>query len=113
MHPRILHAIGTLLLLLSPATAAAQQRRFLAVNLGTQQTLEDVILRVINFGTVTIVTLAGALFVVGAFMIVLSQGNEEQAGTGKDLMYYSIGGMVVVLASYAILRTVYYAIYQL
>lgn len=45
----------------------------------------------------------GLLFIVyGGFLILTSQGNAEQVGRGKQYITYSIIGVVLAIAGYAL-----------
>lgn len=53
-----------------------------------------------------------ALFLIGAFLYTASRGQDQWVQKGKDFMLGSVLGLMTVVGSYAILRTVYYFIYQ-
>ncbi|HVW66958.1 MAG TPA: hypothetical protein VHA78_04500 [Candidatus Peribacteraceae bacterium] len=92
------------LLAVCPVPVFAQ--RTLNVDIGTQLSIWQIITRIITFLAGSVVIIAGAMFLVGAFMIVLSGAKEDYKQKGKDLMIGSLIGMGVVLGAYAILRTV-------
>jgi len=41
-------------------------------------------------------------FTVGGVMMITSQGNEEKITKGKTIMLWSVGALVIIAASYAI-----------
>ena len=91
-------------ILFAPLTAFAQ----LNVTIGTEFDAGTIIQRIINFLATSITAVASAMFVVGAFMIVLSGAKEDFKQQGKDLMIGSAMGIGVTLGAYAIWRTVMY-----
>lgn len=80
--------------------------RNLTVSIGTSFTLGQMVQRVVDFLAASITTVASAMFLVGAFMIVLAGAKEDYKQQGKDLMMGSIMSIGVVLGAYAIYRTV-------
>jgi len=97
------------LLAFSPISVFAQQQqqgRQLNVGIGTQLTILQILTRLVAFLAYAIVPIAGAMFLVGAFMIILSGAKEDYKQRGKDLMIGSLMGIGVTLGAYAILRTV-------
>jgi hypothetical protein len=78
----------------------------LNVDIGTQFSISQIFQRVIFFLAASITAIGSAMFVVGAFMIILSGVKEDMKQRGKDLMIGSLLGVGVVLGAYAILRTV-------
>lgn len=87
-----------------PATAFAA--RELTVNIGTSYDFQTIAENVTFFLATTITTVASAMFLVGAFMIVLSGAKEDYKQRGKDLMVGAAMSVGVVLGAYAIYRTV-------
>jgi hypothetical protein len=59
----------------------------------------------------TIFSLSGAAFLLGAMMYVAGFVNEENKSKGKSLMIGAIVGMAVVLASHTIFNTVLFFVY--
>lgn len=100
---RLLQWIG-LMLAVSPVPVFAQ--RTLNVDIGTQLGIWEIFNRIVMYASASIVVIAGAVFLVGAFLVVLSGAKENFKEQGKDLMIGSLIGMGVVLGAYAILRTV-------
>lgn len=89
-------------LLFAPVAVFAQ----LNVDIGTKLDIWTILQRIITFLATSITAIGGAMFLVGAFMIILSGAKEDYKQKGKDLMIGSLLGVGVVLGAYAILRTV-------
>ncbi|MBI5413965.1 hypothetical protein HZA38_00420 [Candidatus Peregrinibacteria bacterium] len=62
-------------------------------------------------GTVVLATIA--TFMIGAGFWIFSAGDESRVERGKDLMTYSIVGILVVLGSYALIKLFQVALYTL
>jgi ABC-type nickel/cobalt efflux system permease component RcnA len=92
--------------ILLPTVAFAQRQ--LNVSIGTSFNVDQIVSRVVSFLAATITTVASAMFVVGAFMIVLAGAKEDYKQRGKDLMIGSLLSVATVLGAYAIYRTVAY-----
>lgn len=97
-------AILGFLYALFPMAVSAQ--RTLQVSIGTPFSLGIIVQRVVNFLSISITSVASAMFVVGAFMVVLAGAKEDYKERGKDLMVGSLMSIVVVLGAYGIYRTV-------
>lgn len=95
---------------LIPAAAAAQ--RTLTVDLGTSQTLAQVVENVVTFMARSVGIVCAALVIVGALMIVASRGDDSLKNRGKDLIIYSLIGMAIVLGAAAILRMTFFLVYS-
>ena len=71
-----------------------------------QPTLAEVIVNVIP----NVLAIVGAFAVVGVIIggawYLSSAGDEDRAETGKRTIWYSIMGLVIIILSYAIVRTV-------
>lgn len=98
-------SVGTGLLAV-PQSLCAQ--RYLTVGTGTSLTFFDIVQRIITFLAGGIAAVSTAMFVVGAFFVVLSGVQEDYKQKGKDLMIGSILALGIVAGAYAILRTVDY-----
>ncbi len=70
-----------------------------------------VVANIIDTLGLTIFSVAGATFLLGAMMYAAGFANEDYKGTGKSLMIGSLVGMVIVLSSHAIFNTVYFFVY--
>ena len=64
------------------------------------------ILLIINFLTAIIATLAILALVIGGFFMITARGEESQITRGKDIVKNSLLAIVIVLGSYALIRTV-------
>lgn len=82
----------------------------LQISTGIQATFPQVMERIVTFLALTGVSLCTALFLVGAFMMVLYAGKPDKAAQGKDVMIQSMIGLFVILGAYGILRTVFYVL---
>ena len=85
--------------------------RTLMVDIGTRFDFLTILYRIINFLAITIGTLSVAIFIAGALVFTASRGKDDMVQWGKDLMTGSLFGLVTALASYAMLRTIYYFLY--
>lgn len=74
-------------------------------------TPETVIQNIIDTLGLTIFSVAGAAFLLGAMMYASGFINEDYRGKGKGLMIGSLVGMGVVLASHTIFNTVFFFVY--
>lgn len=99
--------------LLQPSRAvAALQQRFLTVDTGFGNiTFAELSNNLTNIMLYILAVLCFIFFLVGAYYLVVSGGNETRVGKGKDLMIGSLIGLAVALAAYAIIRTVFYVIF--
>lgn len=97
--------VSTTGILLIPACVYA---RTLTVTIGTADDLNTIVNRIVVFLSSSITAVATAMFLVGAFMIVLSGAKEDFKQKGKDLMIGSLLSIGVVLGAYGIYRTVAY-----
>ena len=100
--------------LFSPLRASADllPQRFLSVNSGFNHiTFMSLSITMTNFMLYVLAVLCGILFLVGAYYVVASGGNETTVGKGKDLMIGSLIGLAVALSAYAVIRTVFYVIF--
>ena len=70
-----------------------------------------ILYNIINFLAITSSFLTIAIFILGALILTASRGKDDMVQWGKDLMTGSVIGFVVILSSYAMLRTVYYFLY--
>ena len=90
--------------LFSPLRAFANRQ--LDVDIGTDKSIVQAISDVLAFLAGAIGSIAVALFVAGAFMVMIGGAKEDQAQKGKDLIIGSLLSLAVVLGAYAMLRTV-------
>jgi len=106
------HLLRALALLsaLFPVQVLALQDRSMIVP-GLRYSFLQLLNNIVSFLSVTAVTVCTTLFLIGAFMMVFYAYDENQVKTGKDIMTYSLIGLVVILGSYGIMRTVLFLIY--
>lgn len=60
------------------------------------------IIRIIDFATQIIGSIAIILFIVSGFIYILSTGNQQTLDKAKDIALYAIIGLVVTFFSYVI-----------
>ena len=101
----IMLAVG---LLLSPVAFA---QRTITLGLGVNSSFGEAIGNLIRFLAVVSIPVCTALFMLGAYLMVLSRGKEDQMKRGKDLMIGSLEGLAIILGSYGILRAFLYLVY--
>lgn len=66
---------------------------------------ERVFLNILKFLFIIAIPIAVGMIVFGAFQMVISGGSPEKVKQGKDTMVKAIIGLVVVLASFLIVKT--------
>lgn len=86
------------------------QRGLILVS-GPRLSLPQIILNLTSFLAVTIVSVCGVIFLLGACYWVMAAGRQDWVDSGKKHMIGALTGLAVTLGSYAILRTVYYFLY--
>ncbi len=89
-------------LALLPSAARAQ----LQVGVGTALSFWQVLGNISAFLAGAIVLFSSAMFVVGAVLVMASGVKEDLRQRGKDFIVGSVLGIIVVLGSYALYRTV-------
>ena len=92
--------------LLSPAHAA----NAFVLN-GPNVTIPQFWGSIVALGAKWIVPFATTLFLAGAFMMIINANKQERAKQGKTIMTNAILGLVIVLLSYAIIKTVFSIIF--
>ncbi|OGJ56260.1 hypothetical protein A3D88_04090 [Candidatus Peribacteria bacterium RIFCSPHIGHO2_02_FULL_52_16] len=105
---RFLTSIAAILLGRTPAMA---QGRTLTVDLGATISFPELVGNAVEAFALISILFTTVLFLVGAFMMVMSRGKEDQVSKGKDLMIQSLIGMAVVGGAYALIRTIFWLIY--
>lgn len=108
--------IGLVILLLPVLCQAGNANpnpapRTLAVDTGYSFDFNTIARGIMNFLATMITSVAALVFLIGAFMFVLSRGKEDWISRGKEMMFGAIAGMAVVLCSYGILRTMYFFLF--
>ena len=64
----------------------------------------DIIARIAKAIIAPIGAIAFLFFVIGGFYWIFSGGNDERIKKGRDIMKWSIIGIVVIFSSYAVLN---------
>jgi len=64
------------------------------------------ILSVINFALRIIGSIAIIILIIGGFMFMFAQGNQQKIDEAKDIVKYAIIGLLVTFLSYIIVITV-------
>lgn len=67
---------------------------------------EALIAKIITVLLEVVGSLALIMFIYGGFTWILSGGNEENVKKGKETLKWSIVGIIIIFASYAILNFV-------
>jgi hypothetical protein len=102
-----LAVLGTI----APVPAFALEDRFITIFTGIRSSFPEIMTGIMVFLTTSSLFVASTLFLIGAFYVVISRGEEATMKKGKDLMTGSLIGLLVILGSYGILRTVLFIIY--
>ncbi len=68
----------------------------------TSSPIANFVLRIINFITTVIGSVAIILFIIAGFKFMTAQGNEQTLTEGKDIARYAAVGLVIVFLSYMI-----------
>ena len=74
---------------------------------GEAMDLNSVIARVIRLMTGVVGGLALLMFIYGCFLLLTSAGNDSQVKKGKEVIFWSVGGLAVILTAYTILKFVF------
>ncbi len=74
--------------------------------LGTGTTPQALIGRIINAVLGIVGSIALAMFIYGGFTWMTSSGNSEKVQKGKDILIWAALGLVVIFASYALVKFV-------
>ncbi|MBN1584890.1 hypothetical protein JW899_00800 [Candidatus Uhrbacteria bacterium] len=83
----------------------AFQTRILENPLGKEDMdIPMVIARVIEVFTGIVGSLALLVFIYGSFLLMTSAGESKRVESGKQAMFWAVGGLVVMFASYAFLK---------
>ncbi len=64
----------------------------------------DIVWRAIRIMASIAGTLAILLYIVGAYFIIISQGNETQFQKGRDVILYTSLGVILVFTAYIIVQ---------
>ena len=69
------------------------------------ENLREFILNIVNFVLSFLGIIAVVIVIYGGFLYVTAAGNEEQAGKGKKAITYAAIGIIIIIASFAIVST--------
>jgi len=72
--------------------------------------IQEIIGVLINWVLGIVGSIALLMFVIGGFVWLTSAGNPDKIKTGKNILVWSVLGLVVIFASYAITRVILEAI---
>ena len=97
LSPDVLHA---------NAPSSAYSIKTLNVGVGTALNFWQIIGNITRFLAWAITPIAGAMFVVGAVLVMASGIKEDLRQRGKDFLIGSALGIIVVQGAYALFRTV-------
>ncbi len=73
---------------------------------GGEGDLKVLVLKILNFFLTFLGILAVIMVVYGGVTYVTSAGNDEAIGNAKKIIMYAVVGLIVILLSFAIIRTV-------
>ncbi len=113
-------SFGFLAFLFSPFVVEAVQNPSNKDPLGTQYGQETglskadpriIVGRIIQVGLGLLGVVALVLIVYGGFTIMTAAGNEEKIQKGKNILFYSVIGLLIILASYSITNFVLSSLY--
>lgn len=105
---RILSSVALFLGILTPQFVLAQ--RSVTITAGIRASLPVFLESIVWFLATSSLALCTLMFLIGAFLFVVSHGNESTIQRGKQLMVNAILGLMIILGAYAILRTVLYVL---
>lgn len=93
--------------LLIPSVVAAQfELPANTFGIADDADLVDSIAAILNWLLLFVGIVAIVMFVVGGILYLTAAGNEEQAEKAKNTITYAIIGLIVVLISYVLVRTI-------
>lgn len=74
--------------------------------LGNTSTITGLLIQVIQFLLGLVGVLALLALIIGGVRIILAFGSEDKLRDGKKIIWWAIVGLIVVIASFAIIRLV-------
>lgn len=77
--------------------------------LGEIKNIPTLIGKVIQIILSVVGSISLVMFIYGGFVWMLAAGNEQRVQKGKDILLWSVLGLVVIFSSYAILNLVFQA----
>lgn len=73
---------------------------------GGDGSLRSIVLKIVNFALTFLGLLAVVMVIYGGFLYVSSAGNEENVGKAKKILLYAAIGIVIIIASFALVNTI-------
>lgn len=71
--------------------------------------IKDFAIRVLKFVLSFLGIVAVIMVIYGGFLYVTAAGDDDKVGTGKKIIMYSIIGIIIIMASFALINTVFQA----
>lgn len=102
----IANAIGANLAMAQAIDPTQDQPAIIAQLSGGQTGLRGIVLTIINFFLTFLGLLAVIMVIYGGFLYVSSAGNEENVNKAKKILLYAVIGIVVIIASFALVNTI-------
>ncbi len=72
---------------------------------GGETSLRGIVLTIINFALGFLGLVAVIMVIYAGFLYLTSQGNDEATGNAKKIIQYSVVGIILILASFALVNT--------
>lgn len=82
------------------------QPSLIASQTGGEGDIREFAKKILNFILGFLGFIAVVYIIYGGFLYVTSAGNEENTGKGKKIIMYALIGIIIILASFAIVNTV-------
>lgn len=76
---------------------------------GGEGSLRGIVLRIVNFGLTFLGLIAVVMVIYAGFLYVTAAGNEDNIGKAKKIMLYAAIGIVIIIASFALVNTIFQA----
>jgi len=73
---------------------------------GGQTSFRSLALTIVNFFLTFLGLIAVVMIIYGGFLYVTAAGNQEHIEKAKKIIIYAVVGILVILASYAIVSTI-------
>ena len=99
-------------LLIAPERVLALEDRFVVVTTGIRISLNQATSNIIAFLATSAVGVCTLIFLIGAAVLTFSGGDQTKKDNAKNIMKFSLIGLAIILASYGIVRTVLYYLYE-
>lgn len=101
----LVNAFGADLAMAQAINPDTDQPGIIAQLSGGQTGLRGIVLTLLNFFLGFLGLLTVAMVIYGGFLYVSSAGNEENVNKAKKILLYAVIGIVVIIASFAIVNT--------